>query len=182
MKKIFVACLIMTNCYSATCESPPLNYLTVKAKKTLHNQIYLTLATVTPQHLPWNTPVYTAFNQQYQFFWMSRKLAQHSKNLQINHQVFAVAYDSTLPHGEGFGVYLQGRGRVLNDNIEIRRAIKIMGRRLGKTRFPNPANFQRSNARRVYEFTPQHVWVNYVKNMHGQMLDGRVEITKCLRP
>jgi Pyridoxamine 5'-phosphate oxidase len=41
------------------------------AKAILSNVIYITLASVGPDGVPWNSPVYAAFDEAYHFFWVS---------------------------------------------------------------------------------------------------------------
>jgi len=38
---------------------------------------------------------------------VSDKNGQHSKNIAENNRVFIVIYDSTVPEGDGEGVYIQ---------------------------------------------------------------------------
>ena len=69
------------------------------AKHIIHKTIYLTIASITPQGLPRNTPVYSAFDEDYNFYRASRKDNQHSKNLRENKDAFLVIYDSTVAEG-----------------------------------------------------------------------------------
>lgn len=83
---------------------------------------YTTLATVTPEGLPWNSPVARVYDKDLNFYWFSDKEGQHSKNVRHNGQVFIVVYDSTVPWGEGEGVYFQADVVELSDPEEIRAA------------------------------------------------------------
>ncbi len=67
---------------------------TKKARAIIEKIIYITIAT---EALPWNTPVYADFDEQYNFFWKSGKNSQHSKNIKENNTVFIAIYDSTVP-------------------------------------------------------------------------------------
>lgn len=49
---------------------------------------YTTLATVTPEGLPWNSPVARVYDQELNFYWFSDKEGQHSRNVRHNGQVF----------------------------------------------------------------------------------------------
>jgi len=79
------------------------------AKAILSQVLYITLATVGPDGLPWNTPVYAAFDEEYQFFWVSASQVRHSQNIKATHRVAIVVYDSTAPAGTGKGVYIEAR-------------------------------------------------------------------------
>src|SRR3990167_5717173 len=98
------------------CSDPQIIQLVDKAKKEINDRIYLSLATVDENSSPWNAPVYSAFDQKYNFYWMSAVTSQHSKNIRFNSKTFSVIYDSTVPEGTGFGVYLRGDSYELNSN------------------------------------------------------------------
>jgi general stress protein 26 len=71
--------------------------LSERAKEIISKILYITIATVTPEGKPWNSPVYSAFDEDYNFYWNSWKENQHSKNIERNNDIFIVIYDSTLP-------------------------------------------------------------------------------------
>ena len=72
-----------------------------KTKKIIENIIYITLATVDANGNPWNSPVFAAFDEKYNFYWRSAKDAMHSQNIRTNNKVFIAIYDSTIPFGAG---------------------------------------------------------------------------------
>lgn len=49
---------------------------------------YVTLATVTADGRPWNSPVYSAFDADGRFYWTSAADARHSANVRTNGRVF----------------------------------------------------------------------------------------------
>ena len=59
-----------------------------KARKIIEKILYITIATSSKGGAPWNSPVYSAFDEDYNFFWASWKENQHSKNIRENNQVF----------------------------------------------------------------------------------------------
>jgi len=42
-----------------------------RAKEIISKIIYITIATVSRDGLPWNTPAYSSFDENYNFFWVS---------------------------------------------------------------------------------------------------------------
>jgi uncharacterized protein YhbP (UPF0306 family) len=70
---------------------------TKRARAILVQIKYVTLATSSPDGVPWNTPVYAAFDEAYTFFWVAAKYARHSQNIRANHRIAIVVYDSTVP-------------------------------------------------------------------------------------
>lgn len=164
------------------CFDPKIIQLVDKAKKEINDRLYLTLATVDDNHLPWNAPVYSAFDEKFHFYWMSSLTSQHSKNIRFNKNTFAVIYNSTAPEGTGFGVYLRGKSDELdvNDIENINHGIAVMGARIHRTNLPPASDYLYPFPRRVYEFIPQQIWVNIVVDIQGKKVDERLEITQCL--
>lgn len=134
---------------------------------------YATLATVTTDGKPWNTPVSHSYDQDLNIYWCSDRESQHSKNVLANGLVFISIYDSTAPEGEGEGVYIEARVTELNKVEEIAMAIN-----LGKNaNTDKPNNFVGDAIRRFYKATPGKVWLNDVE-MDGDVFvrDIRVEV------
>ena len=95
-----------------------------KAKEIIEKVIYITLATVDKSGQPWNTPLFSAYDKSYNFYWGSSRESQHSKNIMSNNKVFIVVYDSTVPAGQGDGVYIKAQASEINNPVEIRKAHK----------------------------------------------------------
>jgi Pyridoxamine 5'-phosphate oxidase len=68
--------------------------------------IYITIATADSNGQPWNTPLYAAYDEHYNFYWASWTESVHSRNIRQNPAVFLVVYDSTVPEGTGEGIYI----------------------------------------------------------------------------
>jgi uncharacterized protein YhbP (UPF0306 family) len=164
------------------CSDPQVIQRVDKAKKEIHDRMYLTLATVDENAAPWNTPVYSAFDKKYNFYWMSSVTSQHSRNIRFNGNVFSVIYDSTASEGTGFGVYMRGHSRELNssDLEEINHAIAIMAARIHRVDLPPASHYLTPFPRRIYQFIPDQVWVNILMTVKGQKVDKRLEITRCI--
>jgi general stress protein 26 len=152
--------------------------LTSKAKKVINDILYITIATCNKNGQPWNSPVYSAFDENYNFYWASWKENQHSKNVKENEKVFVVIYDSTVPESTGFGVYMRGKARQLEakDVVEIVKSLKLLYSR--KTKKPRkPEEFLGILPRRIYKFVPEQVWVNSEGEVKGYFVDSRIDIT-----
>lgn len=150
-----------------------------RAKKVINDILYITIATSDKLGNPWNSPVYSAFDKKYTFYWISWTENQHSKNIRENENVFVVIYDSTVPESTGFGVYLKGKAYQLGlkDSPEIVKALKWLYSRKNK----KPRTFKEFVGifpRRVYKFVPEQAWVNADSNVNKNYIDTRVEITK----
>lgn len=164
------------------CFEPQMNQIVNKAKEEMSRLLYITLATVDEYFSPWNAPVYSAFDGQYHFFWMSSLSSQHSKNIRFNNKTFVVVYDSTATEGTGFGVYLRGDSYELDamDLDEINYGIALLGARIHRSDLPPASDYLYPFPRRVYKFIPKQAWVNTVVNIQDKKVDQRLEITDCL--
>ncbi|MDR3492860.1 MAG: pyridoxamine 5'-phosphate oxidase family protein [Gammaproteobacteria bacterium] len=159
------------------------NALAVKANSIIKNILYLTLATSDSNNNPWNSPVYCAFDKSLDFFWMSASESQHAINIRNNGKAFGVIYDSSVPHGQGFGVYFNGVAVEYNaDNIDkIKQGIEILGDRIDAAKRPTPEDYLAPNPRRVYGLHAHSFWVNVFVKQDGKYIDKRIDITKELK-
>jgi len=149
--------------------------LSKRAKEIISEIIYITIATVDKKGQPWNSPVYSAYDESYNFFWASWKKNLHSRNIQENNQVFLVIYDSTVPEGTGEAVYIKARAYELTDKKEINRALKhLYGRKNKKPR--KAEEFLGNYPRRVCKAVPKKFWVNTEGEVGGSYVDKRVEV------
>lgn len=146
-----------------------------RAKKIIQAISYITIATVSEDGQPWNTPVLSAFDENYNFFWVSYQNAQHSKNIKNNSKIFFVIYDSTASLGTGEGVYIQARASELTDREDIDFALGVLAKRLGHA--PDISeNFTAEMPRRIYKATPDKIWVNDDGEINGHYIDVRIEV------
>ncbi len=152
--------------------------LTIKAKKVINDILYITIATSDKNNQPWNSPLYSAFDKNYNFYWASWKENQHSKNIKENEKVFVVIYDSTVPEGTGFGVYMRGKACQLEkkDILEIVKSLKLLYSRKNKNP-RKPEEFLALLPRRIYKFVPEKIWVNSESDVKSNFVDSRIDIT-----
>jgi nitroimidazol reductase NimA-like FMN-containing flavoprotein (pyridoxamine 5'-phosphate oxidase superfamily) len=147
-----------------------------RAIEIIEKITYITIATVDEGGQPWNTPVFGAYDEQYNFYWGSSRESQHSHNIKNNSKVFIVIYDSTVPAGAGEGVYIQANATELNDPSEIKTAHRhLQGRR------PEPywklEYFNMRSPISLYRAVPSGFWMNSGKKTNGVYEDIRKEIS-----
>lgn len=149
------------------------DYHNKRAKEILEKIIYATIATAGNDGKPWNSPVRHVYDSDLNIYWFSDKENQHSRNVRDNEDVFIVIYDSTVPEGDGEGVYIQAKAAELNDPEEIR-----LARRIKKgVDMDAPDDFMGDAIRRVYKAVPQRVWMNDAEVTDGIFIrDYKVEI------
>lgn len=146
-----------------------------RAKRIISKILYITIATVDKDGIPWNSPVYSAFDENYNFFWASDKNGQHSRNIAENENVFIVIYDSTVPEGTGEGVYIKAKAYKLEDEKEIKHALECLDVRVGKEPH-DPKGFIEEMPRRVYKAVPEKFWVNDDGDINGNYIDIRIGV------
>ena len=147
-----------------------------KAAEVINNIEYLNISSVTPDGLPWGTPVYTAYDKDMNFYWISWKDNQHSINLRNNPKAFVTIYDSTVNSGTGFGVYMEGKVEEISNPLVIGEGMLVLYKR-AKLKLEDIKKFISSYPRRVYRFIPQKAWVNGDKKLEGSTIDTREEVS-----
>jgi hypothetical protein len=149
-----------------------------RAREIVERIIYVTVATVSAEGEPWNTPVYSAYDDQASFYWTSSPLARHSRNIDKNGKAFLVIYDSTAREGTGEGVYIQAIAVALADHTDIDKAKRIMAQRVGKELGSETDRLLDAGIQRIYRATPQRVWMNGFEHDENQeyLRDIRIEI------
>ena len=152
--------------------------LNKRAREIIEKILYITIATSSKGGKPWNSPVYSAYDEQYNFYWNSWTENQHSKNIAENPSVFLVIYDSRVPEGTGEGVYIQAKAYMVTNKKEIQRARELLVKRKNKpsSKLRDASEFMGDYPRRVYKAVLEKVWMNDAGEVNGNYIDKRVEI------
>jgi hypothetical protein len=151
------------------------DYHNKRAKEILEKIQYATIATVSAEGKPWNSPVRHEYDNDLNIYWFSDKQNQHSQNVRANENVFIVIYDSTVPEGDGEGIYIEARARELADPEEILFARRI---KKGSDYTGSSDDFLGDAVRRVYKAVPQLMWMNDAEIKDGMFVrDYRVEVS-----
>jgi general stress protein 26 len=140
-----------------------------KAKKIIDSIKYATLATVTSEGQPWNSPVFAMHDDSLNFYWASSKESQHSQNIRHNGKVFVVIYDSTAAPGMGEGVYVQAEAKELDVEQEFDELLNLNSNL-------QPQKFLGESSKRFYKATPLKMWVNDEMMVDGKRVDVRKQI------
>lgn len=149
-------------------------YYTKRAAEILKKIRYATIATVTNDAKPWNSPVAHELESDLTIYWASDKESQHSKNVRANGQAFIVIYDSTVPEGDGEGVYLQADVTEISDPEEILYVRKL---KKGDNYQSKEGEFLGDDIRRIYKAVPRVAWMNDAEMKDGIFIrDYRIEL------
>lgn len=149
-----------------------------KAKRIIEENLYITIATATKDGTPWISPVFFAYDKIYNLFWVSNKNALHSKLIRENPHVAIVIFDSSIPEGEGDGVYFGANAHELENEAEIKHAMEVLDKRVTKDEFKIKGIEQvtAEGVWRIYTAIPEKVWVSDSEFISGQHVDKRVEV------
>ncbi|MGH8887339.1 MAG: pyridoxamine 5'-phosphate oxidase family protein [Egibacteraceae bacterium] len=149
--------------------------LALKAKQIISEILYITIATVDSYGQPWNTPVYAAYDEGFNFYWASWTESTHSRNIRENPKVCLVIYDSTVPEGTGKGVYMTATAHELTEPNAVAQALEYYYGRVAKPP-PQAPVFLDNSPRRIYKATPQQFWLNDYRLIKDMQVDTRVEV------
>lgn len=150
------------------------DYHNKRAAEIVKKITYATIATASKDGQPWNSPVYCNHDEDMNVYWVSDKEGQHSKNVKENNRVFIVIYDSTVPEGEGEGVYIQANASQVTDPDEILAVRRI---KKGSHFEQSPDTFLGKSVRYMYKAVPERVWMNDAAIEDGVFIrDFRVEV------
>jgi len=145
-----------------------------EAQAILDRISYITLATVSIDGQPWNSPVYCAYDEHYNVYWGSHIDSQHSQNIRANGKAFIVVYDSTVAPGLGSGVYIQATCIEVTDPKEVAAVHKLI-----QDRRPSPywklSEVQADRPVHLFKAVPQKIWMNGDGEQDGQYIDIRKE-------
>jgi nitroimidazol reductase NimA-like FMN-containing flavoprotein (pyridoxamine 5'-phosphate oxidase superfamily) len=144
------------------------------AKEIIKSIHYITIATVSEDGQPWNSPVSAYYDKEFNFYWASYTENQHSKNIRENPRVFIVIYDSTAPEGTGEGLYMLAKAYQLNELSEVEDALNYRP----ESKKPREAKeYLGEYPRRMYKAVPEKFWINGDGEIDGNYIDVRFEVS-----
>lgn len=150
-----------------------------EAKQIIANNIYMSIATANTNGIPWISPVFFAYDDQYNLYWVSNKNSRHSQLIRANNQIAIVIFDSSAPEGEGDGVYFEATASELIEKKELERATTFLGERVSKEEFRTKKTEEVTGEGvwRIYKATPHKVSkLTEGEYINGQYVDKRVDI------
>jgi uncharacterized protein YhbP (UPF0306 family) len=145
-----------------------------KGKKILEQIRYATISTIDETGAPWAAPVWYVFDEDYNIYYWSPTEAQHSKNIGTNPNVYVTVFDSTLPEGEGIGLYLRASvGEVPEDELDYAIERYNSSTKVFKL---DRENCTGNAPTRIYKAVTKEGWTNDGITKDGFYIDKRVSI------
>ncbi len=149
------------------------------SKQALHIILsipYLTIASLSRDRKPWITPVFAAYDSEYNFYWISAKDALHSQYVRANNEVAIVIFDPRVTEGTGQGVYMEALVYELEDENKIAEAIPVWFDRAGRPH-RHMFDFVDNGPVRIYKAVPHKVWLSTTEQNGSHEVDVRIEIS-----
>lgn len=152
--------------------------LAVIARKIIKKNIYLTLAT-TAKGRPWASPLFYAYDKNYNFYFVSEKTSQHTRNLKVNPRVAVAIFSSQEKPEAVNGLQIKAKATELGLRelphallIYLRRPeTKLMAERFKNYR--NPLEYLGRFPFRCYKIMPEKF---YILDPKITKKDKRVEV------
>lgn len=145
-----------------------------KARKIIKDNLYITIATASKNGEPWVSPLYCAFDKNYNFYWVSPHKTKHQQFAIQNNRTAFVLFDSSMPEGTGEGVYGIGIIKEL-EGKELEKGIQCLYARMNK-KPKDSKNFCGPSPLRIYKLVPEKFWMNDGDMINGMWVDKRVEV------
>jgi nitroimidazol reductase NimA-like FMN-containing flavoprotein (pyridoxamine 5'-phosphate oxidase superfamily) len=95
------------------------------ARAIIDAERYMTIATADAHGTPWASPVWYAHDGYWRLLWLSKPASRHSKNIEARRRVGIAIFDSSVPIGEGQGVYVSATATAIEAGSELPRAIEV---------------------------------------------------------
>jgi nitroimidazol reductase NimA-like FMN-containing flavoprotein (pyridoxamine 5'-phosphate oxidase superfamily) len=151
----------------------------IKAKAIINSNIYMSIATASKDGKPWISPVFFAYDENFNLYWVSNKESLHSNLLRSNPQAAIVIFDSTAAQGEGDAVYIEAEVKELDDEQEIKASMQILSARVSVDEFRVKEVWQVMDKGywRIYKAKPTSISKSsHGRTINGQYIDERVDI------
>lgn len=148
-----------------------------RARLVLQEIHHIPIATVNDDGSPLASPVLLAFDDQLHGFWASSPESMHSRNIVRDPRIFLSVFDSRGGHS---GLFLAGIAIELASVQKIvrgRNLLDALKKSIGAGGVAATAGYMGVAPQRIYEFTPEHIWVNHSERQDGIIIrDRRYEI------
>lgn len=150
-----------------------------KAKKIIQENIYCTIAT-SSKGVPWITPVFFAYDEEFNLYWVSNKESRHSTLIRENPKVAISIFNSQMPEGFGDGVYIEASVEELSKKQDIQEGIGVYNNRatIDSFKIPSQESVAGNNNWRIYKATPGTIsTLTDGEIINGQYVDRRIEVS-----
>lgn len=151
-----------------------------QVRRTIANSKIVPIATVSPGGVPHNSPVFLAFDADFNAIWSSDPASQHSQNIERTGQVFLAVFDSA--NSVGGGLYIEAQASEIPvQDPDFLPALKVYAeaKKIADAPVPIRDDFTQPKGQRLYIAVPKSLWINYsTKDESGKIIrDQRFRVT-----
>lgn len=127
-----------------------------RARRLIDGNNHMTIATADAESVPWVSPVFYVPDAGDVLYWVSDSSARHSANIRANPAVAIVIYETGPPTD---AVYITARAVELEDETEIRHAMRVLQRKNQPDRWVvhEVADVAGASPWRIYRATAEHI-------------------------
>jgi len=147
-----------------------------KAKNIIESNLYCSLSTCSKEGEPWISPLLFVYDDDWNLYWSSAIISQHSQNIYSNAGKVAIAiYGSPIPEGTGQGLYFTGTAQEVQNPEVAEQIIGWVGQRTKKANNKTASDYLGDSPRRFYRFVPNQIWVTGERILsNGQLVDTKI--------
>jgi uncharacterized protein YhbP (UPF0306 family) len=131
----------------------------------IQENIYCTIATSSLDGIPWITPVFFAYDEKFNIYWVSNKDSRHSTSIKENNKIAISIFNSQMPEGFGDGVYIEALVKELSEKKDIQEGIDVYNSRatIDSFRIPSQESVTGNNNWRIYKAIPKIINTTPIK-------------------
>ncbi len=153
-----------------------------KARSIIKNNLYCTLSTCSNDAHPWVSPVFFAYDDKWNIYWISALASKHSQNLYENKgRVALVIFDSRVAEGKASGLYFNGTASELGFE-QVNKAMSLLANRIRKKTSRKAEHYLNDSPRKIYQFRPLEAWLTGEQlAIDDDLIDTKIQINlRCM--
>ncbi len=147
-----------------------------KARHLIENNLYCTLSTSSANGSPWSSPLLFAYDNNWNIYWCSALVSQHSQNIYHNQGRAAISiFDLSISEAIGKGLYLYGKAHEVDLQL-LPLAIELLFNRANKP-LKTVQDFLGNSPRRMYQFKAEKAWISGERiTVDSHLIDSKILI------
>lgn len=102
-----------------------------KALRIIDDNDYMVISTCDLDNTPWSAAVFYAYDDKYNFYFISAIDSLHAKHIKKNPKVSFIIFDSLQQIGDSDSVQAEGKAIIVPDS-DVKEAIQVYSKRLAR--------------------------------------------------
>ncbi len=122
-----------------------------KAKGIIKKNKYMVIATCGKSHIPWATPLLYAYDEDYNFYFVSAIDSRHASDIAENHRIGIAIYDSEQRMSTMDGIEMEAEAHAVGKE-GIEKAIAIYSEKVSELEKTGGLEYEKNNYLEPSEF------------------------------